>query len=158
MLPLLFESPSYTVPSLSVPIIFHFPHCFRCFWRFHHSCHSPSPPPPPSPSPSKCYHRYSKSSILYRKCTQPPPLHLGKSLPPPPQLWKVIFVWLLSLLHPLHIQNLHSRRVKAFHPTHLADPKRSVTTTLPSRGHPIMGGLVLGGLVLHSFVYYCRLT
>jgi hypothetical protein len=39
----------------------------------------------------------------------------------------------LQLLHPLHIQNLHSKRVKAFYLIYLADPKRTVTTTTAPR-------------------------
>jgi hypothetical protein len=39
-----------------------------------------------------------------------------REITPTPQLWKVISVWLLSLLHPPPLQNLHSTKSKSFHP------------------------------------------
>jgi hypothetical protein len=104
--------------SLPPFFIFLVVHRCRCLHRRLHLClhlHLPLPPPFKIVNPTQKTHAT--------------PAATPRELIPAPQTWKVIFVWLLSLLHPLHIQNLHSKRVKAFYITYLADPKRSVTTT-----------------------------
>jgi hypothetical protein len=60
------------------------------------------------------------------------PAATPRELIPATTSWKVIFIWLLSLLHPPHIQNLHSKKSKAFKLIYLADPKRSINTTTVS--------------------------
>jgi hypothetical protein len=83
------------------------------------------------------YHRRSKSSIPHGKRTQPPPLHLGNSFPPP----KLERSYLFGCYHcyiPHTYRTCTLKRVKAFKLIYLADPKRSVTTTsglsLPVKG------------------------
>jgi hypothetical protein len=77
-LPLDIRSSSDIVPSPSVPVICRFHHRFR---RFRH-CLSFSSFAVAAASIYR-YRRRSKLSVLHGKLTQPLPLHLGSSFPPP---------------------------------------------------------------------------
>jgi hypothetical protein len=75
------------------------------------------------------YHRYSKSSIPHGKLTQPLLLHLGNSFPPP-KLERSYSFGCYHCYIPRTYITCTLKRVKAFKLIYLADPKRSVTTTL----------------------------
>jgi hypothetical protein len=105
---------SLSFPPLPSFFIFLVVHCCRRL-----RLHLPLPPPFKIINPTWKTHATPTATL--------------RELIPTPKIRKVIFIWLLSLLHPPHIQNLHSKRVKAFKLIYLADPKRSVTTTMQTR-------------------------